>query len=91
MALEIGAEILVGGMQARAPRRSGRLIKTIRKTKVFNDHRRHRLTIRAIVTSPYALYQEYGSSRNPPHPFVRPTQRIDGPIAVHIVGELLRR
>lgn len=92
MAIEIGQEILMAGLVSRAPRgATHKLVKSIRKTKVFNDHKKHRLVGRVIVTAPYAVYQEYGTKYMKPHPFVRPTQAIDGPIAVHVMGELLRR
>lgn len=89
-ALEFGADILVAGMKIRAPRRTGRLANSARKTKVKNDHKRHRLTIRAVVTAPYALYVEYPTKHNRAQPFVRPTQAIDGPIAVRAMEQILR-
>jgi HK97 gp10 family phage protein len=90
-ALEFGADMLVAGMRIRAPRgKTGRLARSIRRTKVKNDHRRHRLTIRAIVASPYAVYQEFGTRHNRAHPFVRPTQQIDGPLAVQAMILILR-
>ena len=90
VALEFGADMLVAGMKIRAPRHSGRLVKSIRKTKVKNDHANHRLTIRAIVTARHALFQEYGTRHNKPHSFVRPTQQIDGPMAVRAMEGILR-
>jgi len=91
VALEFGADMLVAGMKIRAPRgKTGRLVMSIRKTKVYNDHVKHRLRIRAYVGSNYALYQEYGTVHNKAHPFVRPTQAIDGPLAVRAMAQILR-
>ena len=89
VALEFGADMLVAGMKIRAPRRSGRLVKSIKRTKVQNDHARHRLTIKAYVGSRYAKFQEYGTVHHKAHPFVRPTQMIDGPLAVQAMQGIL--
>lgn len=89
-AIEFGQDILAAGLTIRAPRgATGRLARSIRKTKVRNDHQRHRLTARVYVASPYALYVEYGTVHNRAQPFVRPTQAIDGPVAVQAMIELL--
>lgn len=83
--------MLVAGMKIRAPRgKTHRLMKSIRRTKVKNDHARHRLYGRAYVAVPYALYQEYATKHNRAHPFVRPTQEIDGPLAVKAMEGILR-
>jgi HK97 gp10 family phage protein len=89
-ALEFGADMLVAGMRIRAPRRTGRLVRAIRRTKVKNDHVKHRLTIRAYVASPYAIFQEFGTKHNRAQPFVRPTQAIDGPHAVKAMIHILK-
>jgi hypothetical protein len=90
-ALEFGLDILVAGMKNRAPRgKTGRLARSIKRTKIINDHKRHRLYGRAVVTAPYALYVEYPTSHNRAQPFVRPTQMIDGPAAVAAVASILR-
>jgi hypothetical protein len=83
--------MLVAGMKIRAPRgKTHRLLKSIRKTKVKNDHQRDRLYGRAYVGVPYALYVEYGTVRSRAHPFVRPTQQIDGPLAVRAMVNILQ-
>ncbi len=90
MALEFGVDMLATGMRIRAPRgKTGRLAASIRTTKVKNDHARHRLTARAYTASPYALYVEYPTRHNRAQPFVRPTQQIDGPLAVLAMEQIL--
>lgn len=90
-ALEFGLDMLAAGMRIRARRgKTLRLVRSIKVTKVKNDHRRHRLYGRAIVTARHALYIEYGTIHNRAFPFVRPTQKIDGPLAVRAVASLLR-
>jgi HK97 gp10 family phage protein len=90
VALEFGADILVAGMKIRAPRRTGRLARKIRRTGVYNDHKKHRLVIRAISPVRYSLFVEYGTVRSRARPFVRPTQQIDGPIAVMAMRAILK-
>lgn len=90
-AIEYGQGIIMAGMVNRAPRgKTLRLVKSIRKTKVKNDHARHRLVGRVIVTAPYALYQEHGTKYHGAHPFVRPTSRIDGPLATRAMINILK-
>jgi HK97 gp10 family phage protein len=89
-AIEFGQNILAAGLAIRAPRRTGKLVRSIRKTKVKNDNARHRLVGRVIVTSPYALYVEYRTRRTRAQPFVRPTAEIDGPLAVRAMIQILK-
>jgi HK97 gp10 family phage protein len=89
-ALEFGQDILAAGIMIRAPRRTGRLARSVRKTKVKNDHARHRLTASVIVTAPYARFVEYPTRRTQAQPFVRPTSTIDGPLAVRAMTQILR-
>jgi HK97 gp10 family phage protein len=91
VAIEFGQDMLAAGMKIRAPRgRTGRLVRSVRKTRVVNDHKRHRLVGRVIVTAPYAIYQEYGTIHHGAQPFVRPTQEIDGPLAVRAMMQILK-
>lgn len=91
VALEFGLDMLVAGLKNRAPvGDTGRLKRSIRRTRVKNDHVRHRLYGRAYVGSPYALYQEYGTVHNRARPFVRPTKAQDGPLAVRAVANILK-
>lgn len=91
VAIEFGQDILMHGMQSRAPRRTLKLVNSIRKTKVKNDQKKHRLVGRVIVTDKRAkvISLEYGSRHNRAFPFVRPTQAIDGPVAVQAMVEIL--
>jgi HK97 gp10 family phage protein len=96
VALEFGLEMLASGMRIRAPRRKTRRPKgqvpmahSIRVTKIQNDHARHRLYGRAYVAKPYALYVEHGTVHMRAQPFVRPTQQIDGPLAVRAMQQIL--
>lgn len=89
-ALQFGQSMIEAGLKMRAPiGPTGKLHKTIRKSKVKNDHARHRLVAYVIVTRPYAKYVEYGTKRSRAHPFVRPTQAIDGPLAVMAMQRIL--
>lgn len=91
VALDFGLDMLVAGMKIRAPRgKTGRLARSIRKTKVKNDHQRHRLYGRAYVGVPYAVYVEYPTKRTHAQPFVRTTQQVDGPAAVRAMEAILR-
>lgn len=91
VALEFGLDMLAGGMRIRAPRgKTGRLARSIRVTKIQNDHKRHRLYGRAYVAKPYGLYVEYGTVHMKAQPFVRPTQVIDGPLAVRAMMQILK-
>lgn len=89
-ALEFGQDMLAAGLTIRAPRRTGRLARSVRKTKVKNDHARHRLYCRVYLAAPYAKYVEYPTSHNRAQPFVRPTQAIDGPLAVRAMVQILK-
>jgi hypothetical protein len=90
VALNFGLDILVAGMAIRAPRgRTLRLLGSIGKTKVKNDHARHRLYGRAYVGVRYAIFVNYGTRRTRPQPFVTDTQRIDGPHAVSAMRAIL--
>jgi hypothetical protein len=91
-AIEFGQDILQAGMRNRAPQRTGRLKRSIHKTKVKNDHKRHRIFGRVIVTDRRlkALSLEYGSRHNRAFPFVRPTQFQDGPLAVRAMINILK-
>jgi hypothetical protein len=91
VALEFGLDMLAFGIRHRAPRgKTGRLAHSVRVTKVQNDHARHRLYGRAYVAKPYGIYQEYGTVRHKAQPFVRPTQMIDGPLAVRAMAQILQ-
>jgi HK97 gp10 family phage protein len=96
VALEFGLDILAFGMRARAPRRKTRrrkgevpMYQSIRVTKIQNDHKRHRLYGRAYVAKNYAKFVEYGTVHMRAQPFVRPTQQIDGPLAVRAMQQIL--
>ena len=90
VALELGQSILAAGIAIRAPRRTGKLARSVRKTKVKNDHAKHRLTAQVIVAARYSVFVEYGTKRTKAQPFVRPTQLIDGPVAVQAMIEILK-
>lgn len=89
-AIEFGLDMLVAGMKNRAPIKTGRLRRSIRKTKVKNDHARHRLVGRAYVGMPYGFFQEYGTKRHVAQRFVRPTHAHEGPLAVRAMANILK-
>ena len=89
-AIEFGQDIIAAGIRNRAPRRTGRLAKSVRKLKVKNDHARSRLVGQVIVAAPYARFVEYPTKRTKAQPFVRPTSRTDGPLAVAAMVNILK-
>lgn len=71
-----GADIVEAEIAARAPRRTGALVSSLE-----DEVERRRGTASAIVqvedsaasgTEHYAIFQEYGTSKMPAHPFFRP-------------------
>ena len=80
-ALSTGGEVLLEGMERRAPRKKGHLVARIQvvgpdregnyhfiKVGIFNVDRDKEL---------YFFYQENGSARNAAHPYLRPTFQED--------------
>ena len=80
-ALIAGAQILVKGMVARAPERTGNLRRHITFTPPERDGNYH-FTIVGLVpnkqytdadTARYGLAQEFGTAHTPAQPYIRPT------------------
>lgn len=76
-ALTTGGEILLKGMEARAPRDKGHLVHRIQVVGPKRDGNYHFIKVGIFnVDRPkelYFFYQEFGSARNAAHPYLRPT------------------
>lgn len=69
------ADDIAGEMERLAPRRTGRLARSIRASGGVIS-----------VGAEYGPFQEYGTAHNPPRPFARPAMRRHTP---ELVEELL--
>lgn len=69
-AAQVGAVIVRDAAKANAPRRSGRLAESIGDEPLerTRDGAEHAVVVRAF----YGVYVEYGTSRAPARPFLRP-------------------
>ena len=76
-ALLAGAEILLAGMEKRAPKESGHLVNRISIIGPTRDGNYHSIKIGLFnidrAKELYFFYQENGSARNKAHPYLRPT------------------
>lgn len=80
-ALKEGGEILRAGMEARAPEDQGHLKSKIEMQGPVNDGNFHYVKVGMFNVDRekemYFFYQENGSPRNAPHPYIRPTFNED--------------
>jgi HK97 gp10 family phage protein len=59
------AELVAEDAARRAPKRTGRLARSV-------VSRPRAGVAQVAATAPYGMFVEYGTSRNPPRPFMRP-------------------
>lgn len=82
-ALTAGGQVLLNGMQRRAPKLTRHLVGRIRLTEPSRDGNYHSIKVGIFdVNRPkevYFFYQEFGSPRNAAQPYLRPT--LDGDMA----------
>jgi len=84
-ALQAGAEVLLAGMQRRAPRDTGNLAEHLSISGPHQDlvegHHWAYIGLNRGIERRLAIYataQEYGTVKMPPHPFIRPAIAEDG-------------
>ncbi len=80
-ALMAGAEILLDGMNKRAPVETGNLVSKLKIIGPVNNGNYHSVKIGLFDVNRekemYFFYQELGSAKRPAHPFIRPTFKED--------------
>ena len=69
-ALAEAAQVLAGEIESRAPRRTGRLARSIRPTKVRKAGLR--ISASVEVVAPYVAAEEFGTEHQAADPFIRP-------------------
>lgn len=76
-ALDAGGDVLVEGMQRRAPKDTHNLERKINKTAARGDGNFHFIVVGLVnvdaETARYGTAQEYGTSSMAAHPYLRPT------------------
>ena len=77
-AVDAGGEVILEGMERRAPELTGNLKRQIRKIGPDKDGNFHFVKVgvfnvkRNKAGASYLFYQEMGSVHNAPHPYIRP-------------------
>jgi HK97 gp10 family phage protein len=79
--LQAGGQVLVEGMQSRVAVDTGDLKDHIKMTQIYRDGNRFYLYVGVIGADKRlarkANAQEYGTTRMPAHPYIRPTKDQD--------------
>lgn len=87
--LKAGGRILVKGMKARAPRRTGALAKTpvVSSSKKATRRESHAVVAFLKPVSRRVHLTEFGTEHSAAQPFIRPTLDQDGARAIKAIGE----
>jgi len=75
-AAEAGAEVIEKAASQKAPRRTGRLASSITHEVKEKSRTGVEVAIGPDTKAFYGLFQEFGTSKMPAHPFLRPA--LDG-------------
>lgn len=91
--LKAGGRVLVKGMKARAPRRTGALAASPVVSSSSRATRGEALAVVAFLTpvSRRVHLTEFGTEDTPAQPFIRPTLDEDGALAIRQIGENMGR
>ncbi len=81
-ALSAGGDVLVEGMQSRAPVDTGNLQSKISRSEPVQEGNVHYIEVGLLhgvdaETARYGAAQEFGTSDMPAHPYIRPTMDND--------------
>ena len=90
-AVAAGADVLVHGMETRAPRQHGDLEMSIIKHPSKVTSERAVFDVGPAKLGFHGMFQELGTFDMAPQPFMRPTFDEDGDMAVKVVSNELRR
>lgn len=94
-ALNVGADVLLEGMQERVKVLTGNLKSKLRKSDVKRDGNFYYIEVGLLRgtdadSARYGNSQEYGTSSMPAHPYIRPTFDEDGTKARRAMKDYLR-
>lgn len=91
--LKAGGRVLVKGMKARAPRRTGALAASPVVSSASKATRNESLAVVGFLkpVSRRVHLTEFGTQNTPAQPFIRPTLDEDGAAAIRQIGENIGR
>lgn len=91
--LKAGGRVLVKGIKARAPRRTGKLANSAVVSSASKATRGESLAVVGFLTpvSRRVHLTEFGTQHSPAQPFIRPTLDEDGAAAIRQIGESIGR
>lgn len=91
--LRVGARVVAKGMRQRAPKRTGKLAKsvTVSSAAKVTRGKAHVVVGFRKPTSRRAHLAEFGTEHSEAKPFIRPTLEEDGEQAIRQIGEIVAR